>query len=232
MKTRANRVIPLILAMMLFAFSASARATFVTPSEFDFKALLPPPPVLGSDQSNQEIDQMLQLQGQRTDADVQRIKVESKMTGFIFSQSIGSWFNSDDLPVTADFLNKVLLDSKTICKAAKAVFERKRPYLVDSRIKPCETEDTYSYPSSHSTRAVVLAMTIAQIFPDEKGPLFAQAKLIGDDRALAGQHFPSDVAGGRILGKAIFEKMMQNPEFQSELAKAKQECQAKEPVNK
>ena len=56
----------------------------------------------------------------------------------------------------------------------------------------------------------------------------ARAKLVGDDRALAGQHFPSDVAAGRILAKAIFEKMMQNPDFQGELDKAKEECLSKE----
>jgi acid phosphatase (class A) len=187
---------------------------------------------VGSDQSNQEINQLLQLQAKRTDADVKRIKVESKMTGFIFSQSVGSWFNPDDLPVTADFLNDVLTDSKAVCKSAKDVFKRRRPYLIDSRIKPCETEDSYAYPSSHSTRAIVLAMTVAQIVPDKKVVLIAQANDIGDDRALAGQHFPSDVAAGRILGKAIFEKMMENPDFKAELQKAKAECLAKEPVKK
>jgi acid phosphatase (class A) len=232
MMARAKRFIPCILAFMMFAVAAEARGTFVKAKDFDFQTLLPPPPVLGSDQSEQEIDQMLKLQAGRTDADVKRIKVESKMTGFIFSQSVGSWFNPDDLPVTADFLSNVLDDSKTVCKAAKDVFERKRPYLTDNRIKPCETEDSYSYPSSHSNRAMVLALTIAQILPEDKDALIAQAKEIGDDRALAGQHFPSDVAAGRILAKAIYGKMMQNPDFQTQLAAAKQECLAKEPVKK
>jgi acid phosphatase (class A) len=75
---------------------------------------------------------------------------------------------------------------------------------------------------------MVLALTLAEIFPDQKGALIARAKLVGDDRALAGQHFPSDVAAGRILGKAIFQKMVQNPDFQSQLEKAKDECLAKE----
>ena len=127
MMARTKRFIPCILILMVFAITAEARGTFVKVKDFDFQTLLPPPPVLGSAQAEQEIDQMLKLQAQRTDADVKRIKIESKMTGFIFSQSIGSWFNPDDLPVTADFLSKVLDDSKTICKAAKEVFERKRP---------------------------------------------------------------------------------------------------------
>jgi len=216
--------VPLILVLCSFA-----RAGYVDPADFDFRALLPPPPAIGSAQQSAEIDVMLKLQSGRTPADVKRIKKESKMTGFIFSECLGSWFNSDDLPGTADFLGKVFDDSKSVCSAAKKVFQRERPYLTDSRIHPCETEDTYSYPSSHSTRAMVLAMTISEIFPDQKSALIAIGRKIGDDRALAGQHFPSDVAAGRILADAIFKKMMQNPTFQADLAKAETECQLKEP---
>lgn len=232
METRARRIIPGILMVVLLALVSAKKdkGNYVESADFDFKAMLPPPPVVGSDDSNKEIDQLLKLQGERTEADVKRIKIESKMTGFIFSESVGPWFTPNDLPATADLLGKVLDDSKAVCKSAKAVFERKRPYLIDSRIKPCETEDSFSYPSSHSTRAVVLGMVVAQICPDKKDALMAQANEIGDDRALAGQHYPSDVASGRLLGKAIFEKMMQNPDFQAALAKAKEECLAKEPA--
>jgi acid phosphatase (class A) len=217
--------IPLILALC-----AVARANYVNSADFNFRALLPSPPAIGSAEQNAEIDVMLRLQSGRTHSDVKRIKKESKMTGFIFSPCVGSWFNPDNLPVTAAFLGKVFDDSKTICSAAKEVFLRQRPYLTDTRIHPCETEDTYSYPSSHSTRAMVLAMTIAQIFPDQKPALIALGRQIGDDRALAGQHFPSDVAAGRILADAVFKKMIQNPEFQSDLLKAKQECDARHPT--
>jgi len=43
---------------------------------------------------------------------------------------------------------------------------------------------------------------------------------------LGGVHYPSDVAAGRILGNAIADKMLANPEFQAALAKAKAECAA------
>jgi acid phosphatase (class A) len=232
MNARLQHYIPGILVLMMFAVTAQAKATYVKAKDFDFQTLLPAPPAIGSEQAKQEIDQMLVLQAKRTDADVKRIKIESKMTGFSFSDSVGSWFNPDDLPATADLLTKVLADSKTVCSAAKEVFQRKRPYLTDSRIKPCEEEDTFSYPSSHSTRATVLGMVVCQICPDQKDAIMAQARLIGDDRALAGQHFPSDVAAGRILGRAIFDKMMENPDFQTDLAAAIKECTAKEPAKK
>jgi len=215
---------------MMLALSATAHATFVSSKDFDFKKLLVQPPALDSDDVKKEIEQMLKLQAQRTDEQITRIKSESKMTPFIFSQSLGSWFNPDDLPVTAGFLDKVLTDAKSVCSSSKEVFNRTRPFVIDDRLKPVsDKEKSSSYPSSHSTRAMVLALTLAEMLPDQKMTVIAQGRLIGDDRVVAGQHFPSDVAAGRILAKAIFEKMLQNPDFQAELAKAKQECLAKEP---
>jgi hypothetical protein len=228
MARQAFRWIPGILAMTMLTAVARA-AAFVQPADFDFKTILTPPPTPDSDEGRQEIDELLKLQGQRTPQDVKRITSESKMTPFLFSEVLGSWFNPDDLPTTAVFLANVMKESGAVCSAAKDVFRRDRPFKVDPRIKPAvEKEKTFSYPSSHSLRSMVLALTLAEIFPDQKDALIARAKLVGDDRALAGQHFPSDVAAGRILARAIFQKMIQNPDFQSQLEKAKDECLATE----
>jgi acid phosphatase (class A) len=78
---------------------------------------------------------------------------------------------------------------------------------------------------------MVLALTLAEIFPDQKDALIARAKLIGDDRELAGEHFPSDVEAGRTLAKAIFEKMSENPDFKTELEQVQEECLAHEKKN-
>jgi acid phosphatase (class A) len=226
---RAIRFLPQVLLLLMLATAPRVWGAFVQASDFDFKALLPAPP--DATQTQAEVEQLLKLQAQRTDADVKRIKTESKMTAFIFSDALGSWFNPDDLPVTAAFLTKVMGDAHDVVGAAKDVYERKRPFLTDDRIKPCaENEKTYSYPSSHSTRAMVIAMTLAELLPDHKEAVMAEGMRIGDDRALAGQHFPSDVAAGRILAKAIFDKMKQDPKFSKELAAAKAECAQKEPV--
>lgn len=226
---KMTRSIPVMLAMCAFVVAAKAVEPFVQPGDIDIKSVLMPPPAQDSDQTRGEIEQLLQLQAKRTDADVKRIQSEVKMTPFIFSNVLGSWFNPDDLPTTAAFLKDVMKNAASIDSDAKDIFGRNRPFLVDSRIHPCvEKEKTYSYPSGHSTRSMVLALTLAQMFPDQKDALIAKARQIGDDRALAGQHFPSDVEAGRTLATAIFQQMTKNPDFQAELQKAREECLAKE----
>jgi acid phosphatase (class A) len=229
MNDRRMWVSVLIVPMALALAATRAGANYVDPSDFDFKSILGPPPAPDSDQQKQEIDLMLKLQDQRSAEDSKRVMAEAKFTPFVFSESLGSWFNPDDLPQTMTFLVKVNKEAGEVCSSAKQVFLRTRPFKTDPRIHPCvESEKSTSYPSSHSTRATTLALVLSAMFPDHKDALMARAKLIGDDRVVAGQHFPSDVAAGRVLAQAIFDKMSKNPEFQSDFEKVKEECLAKE----
>ncbi len=229
MKMGSKWAIALIVPMALCVSAITAEAKYVKADDFDFKTLLGPPPALDSQQQKDEITAMLKLQAARSSDDSKRVMAEAKFTPFVFSQELGSWFNPDDLPQTAAFLVKVNKEAGEVCAAGKLIFQRPRPFLTDPRIHPCvENEKTFSYPSSHSTRAMTLALTLSLMFPDHKDALIAHGKLIGDDRVVAGQHFPSDVAAGRILAKAIFEKMQKDDDFQADFAKAKAECLAKE----
>ena len=219
-----------LLAVLLIA-GAKSSEPFVQSSQFDFKSLLAPPPGQDSPQFRDEVSQMLQWQAERTDADVKRIQAEAKMTPFIFSDVLGSWFNAGNLPYTAKFLDQVMKNAASIDRDAKEDFARPRPFLLDSRIQPCvEKDKSYSYPSGHATRSGVVALTLAEMFPEHKDALLAKAWQIGSDRTLGGEHFPSDVVAGRILAKAVFEKMAKNPDFQTDLAKAKAECLAAKPA--
>jgi membrane-associated phospholipid phosphatase len=58
----------------------------------------------------------------------------------------------------------------------------------------------------------------------------ARGKQIGDDRFLAGMHYPSDVAGGQILGAEIAKMLLANPAFLAKLDQAKAECLAEAPA--
>jgi acid phosphatase (class A) len=215
----------------LLATLALAAAPFVTPEQVDWKAVLPKPPEANSDQAKQEIEQMLKLQAHRTADEAKRCQDEESFTPFTFSQVLGSWFNPDDLPETAEFLSQVTSQAAAVSATAKDYYNRPRPYAVDARIDPClGRPESPSYPSGHSTDAMTLALVLSEMFPEHKDALIAQGKQIGDDRVLGGVHYPSDVDAGRILAKAIFAKMMDSPDFKAAMGKAKDECLAKEPA--
>jgi acid phosphatase (class A) len=199
----------------------------LAPDDFDFKALLGGPPAAGSADEKAEIDRLLKLQKDRTPDEIQRCKDEVEVQPFAFSVIVGDWFSAANLPETNKLLKVATKKAKPIFGAAKAVWNRPRPFTVSDQIRPCvEEEKSASFPSGHATRGIVWATIIAQLVPEDKEAVMAYGREIGNDRALAGMHFPSDVIAGQTLGREIARRLLADPDFQSQLEKAKAECAA------
>jgi acid phosphatase (class A) len=221
---------PLLALFLAFSVHAPAKdpgqtAPYLQASDVDLKALLPNPPADGSPQTLQEIDLILKDQATRTPEEVARIRVEaSHLNVFLFKNVIGPWFEEKELPVTDSLFHNVDASAGSIYEAGKKLWGRPRPFLQDKRIHPpISLPRNFSYPSGHSTESYLNALILSQMVPDLKDQILARGRQIGDDRVLAGVHFPSDVEAGRTLAQDLFSKLMANPAFQSDLARAKAE---------
>jgi hypothetical protein len=213
------------LVVCLLLLGTGPSDSFVTPEQFNFETLIGKPPADDSPQHVAEVDQMLAMQERRTAEEIKRCKSEEKVTPFVFSEILGDSFNPKNLPTTAQLFLKATTESTEVAQAAKDKYARVRPPVADPRIHPCVTlEKTGSFPSGHATRGVVWATLLSEIFPDKRDALMARGKLIGQDRALAGMHYPSDVSAGQKLGAAIARKMLENEQFKAEFEKVKEEC--------
>jgi acid phosphatase (class A) len=200
---------------------------YVTPAEFDFRALLPGPPTDDSPEHKAEVDRMLSMQADRTPAQELRCKSQEEVTVFAFAEVLGPWFTPSNVPQTTALMSDVYEQTRQVSGAAKIVWKRTRPPLADPRIHPCvELERTFSYPSGHATRGIVWAMLLSEIFPEKREGLMTLGREIGTNRALAGMHYPSDVLGGQMLGEEIAHRLLANPDFRERLKAAKKECWA------
>ncbi len=109
-----------------------------------------------------------------------------------------------------DSLYAVLL-SGVLVQVLKAVFERPRPshtagYVLHALESPSFFDLTgrfNSFPSGHTATAFALAMVLGARFPRARVPLYGLAVLIALSRIALGSHYPSDIAGGVLLGLGV-----------------------------
>jgi acid phosphatase (class A) len=229
---RLAPIASLFLLLSLAAFPAIAKKgmdsekaplRYVDAKSLDFKQAIPSPPGLDTAEFRNEIEFVLKVQNERTDAEVVRAKSEGMLTFAAFKGILGPWFIEENLPVTAKLIKDATSDSKFFTGAAKAHYARPRPGH-DPRIKPIFAgDDEFSYPSGHATRGILIASILSELEPSQKKALMDRGREIGWDRVIAGAHYLSDVVAGRMMGQALFREMASNNKFKADLEAAQAE---------
>ena len=224
----------ILLALLLFSSGtlfAKAPAAFhyLAPDAIDVTAVLHGPPAAGSPENQDDIQAVLARQQSRTNAEVAHARAEVNLSPLAFDSVIGSWFTSQNLPLTFALLINAASDAEAVSNSGKKFWNRPRPPLQDPSIHAAiPLPSSPSYPSGHSMRGVLWATILEFIVPPRlAAPVLTRGEQIGEDRIIAGVHFPTDVAAGQRLGRLIARRLLlQTPAFQKDLAAAKAEFTA------
>ena len=92
----------------------------------------------------------------------------------------------------------------TIYGLLKRWFVRERPFIRHAGISQVGAPlDRYSFPSGHTLHAVSFAWQASVHFPELGWVLMPLAGLIAASRVVLGQHYPTDVIAGAILGAGL-----------------------------
>lgn len=176
------------------------------------------PPAPGSDEARADLAIVLWLQRTRSAADVARAASEVELSLDTFAGALGARLAPDDRPATRTLLEHVLARAAPAVREVKKAFARPRPFAQDPRVEPAvEREPTFSFPSGHATRGVLMARVLAELAPARREPLREAGLRIGYDRVLGGVHFPTDVLAGQRLGDALADLILAAPEVRAEL---------------
>ncbi|MGD1089741.1 MAG: phosphatase PAP2 family protein [Verrucomicrobiota bacterium] len=192
----------------------------------DAVALLAPPPLPDSLEQVADMAEVRMVFHDATSNDVGAAFSEKKFNIFNFTPAIGDFFQPGKFPITEALFHNVQKDAEGVTDSAKDYYKRPRPYVVDPSLAVGKLEKSYSYPSGHSTESMVLALVLAEVFPDKHNAIIAEARNIGWHRVEIARHYPTDIYAGRVLAQAIVREMNKNPDFQHDLAAAKAEIAA------
>jgi acid phosphatase (class A) len=226
---KARRLASFALAGALcLALVAPLRAAGPYLHGVDPLILLAPPTVLHTPEDVADRDSAFQVYRARIPEDVARAKAEHKVTPYAYAAAIGPFLKPGKFPKLDAMFKDLDLEAKKVSDAGKNHWKRLRPYVQDPTrfSEPGDPEDSFAYPSGHSTRGTAFALILAEIFPEQRDAILEKGRLIGWTRVEVGVHTPQDIYAGRVLGQAIAQALLRDPAFQQDLAAVKAEVAA------
>lgn len=209
------------LTLLLALLSTAAAAQHYLPDDCSALVnLLPPPPAMDSPAGHADLETVLQVQADRTPAQVKRaLRVANQSVASFAQPVLGEWFRAQDFPQTMAIFAEAGRESrKIIDDQVKRHWNRTRPYIYSSAVHPVVGRpNNASYPSGHSAAAAIWGTLLAAAFPEKAAEFQAQIHETMWCRVIGGAHYPSDTAAGEMLGEAIAKTMLQSPGMQAAL---------------
>ena len=189
-------------------------------------ALLAPPPLPDSPEQAADMAEVRAVCHAAPGNDVAVAYTEKKFDIFNFTPAIGPFFVPGKFPKTEAFFHHVQKDAETVTDHAKDFYKRPRPYALDPGLASGKLEKSFSYPSGHSAESMVLALVLADLFPDKRDAIIAEARTIGWHRVEIARHYPTDIYAGRVLAQAIVHQMKKSDAFEKDFVEVKAELTA------
>lgn len=188
----------------------------------EFKAQIPDFPAKGSPAQAADEAELRKLQKSRTKADCKRAESEVEVTlQNLYGLPYGM-LTPQQVTVLQPLFDEVRKEGGPYIGQTKQGYNRLRPYLYISDLKPCiSTEPSLAYPSGHATLAALYGMVLADLFPQNKIALEKRAEQIGQDRLLGGVHHPTDVQSGKKLGLLIYAELKKSKAYNDDIEKYK-----------
>lgn len=102
----------------------------------------------------------------------------------------------------AIIIGGTLIISSAITGLLKYSIQRERPFVTYPDIKHIKPEDSYSFPSGHTSTAFALATSVTIAYPKwyVAAPAYLWASSAAYSRMHLGVHYPSDVLAGALIG--------------------------------
>jgi acid phosphatase (class A) len=210
---------------------------------------LPAPPANSSAQTRAELNYLLALQNNRTPEQERaalhmagiyyNVRVTPKDSTyaayrknlFHIGRSIGTWFNSDNLPVTADFMAHVWQDASYFIWTYKYKFLRVRPYVLEPALNNLEETNWAAYPSGHAANSYVNAFIYSMLAPEFTDVFLKDAYDMAHSREIIGVHYPSDSEVSRLLAHQLVNALFENEKFRRDFEAVKKEWASKATEN-
>jgi acid phosphatase (class A) len=201
---------------------------YLNPADVAAATILPPPVIDGSPEQRAELAELQAIANSRSEARLEQARFDDANISAEIFRAVIPGFDPAKLPATVKLLEIAKRESGLVSHMAKEHFDRKRPYEFDPALNVCTKRSgkNATYPSGHTTAGYAMAVTLAHLLPGYADAVLRRAQIYGQSRMVCGVHYRSDVVAGQVVGTAVALALLQNPQFQAEMAAAKAELVA------
>ncbi len=161
----------------------------------------------------------------RTPERVAQILAEREADGIKVGPEVITKYMSDPrYAMTGKAISQLLDEINPVVMRVKNKLDRVRAHKLDPTLTTAiDVPEHGAYPSGHSTQAHAIAFLLTAMAPDRQAELESDALRVAVNREIAGVHYPSDSAAGRLLARQIVDLMLGNSEFAALVESAKRE---------
>ncbi|MEO6299321.1 MAG: phosphatase PAP2 family protein [Paracoccaceae bacterium] len=223
------KIVTVALAMAVaFPVFADDAKPFSDAAEIDLVAILPPPPADDSATTKAELGVILTWQVTRTPEQAALATADDAEEVWRFANVIDNpKFTAENLPKFSAFFDRIAATEGAVVDPAKKEWKRPRPYMYSDLVKPIvELSKSGAYPSGHATLGTLMGIVLSEMVPEKRTEIMARAWEYGQNRVVAGVHYPTDIEAARISGSVIAQTISTHPDYKDEFAAAKAELRA------
>lgn len=148
-----------------------------------------------------------------------------------FDCALGVRLGSAETPALDRLMGRIFHDANSVAERVKALAARPRPIGDDPNRHACQVVDSAarnsaSYPSGSAAVGVAYGEAFAALEPDRAEAVRRIGHQIGVSRLICAMHYPTDVAVGEDIGRAVVAEAIRTPAFQADVAAARAELEA------
>lgn len=221
-------------AAALAAIAVPVQAqSFVDAARDGLVAVVGVPPADSSDGHAADLEAVLTAQLHRSEMEAYAAAFDGDLPPLLWAElALGKGFTRTAYPEAFALFDAVRADMTKVVDDVKAMGpQRRRPHMVDQRIKPSlsiEGHGSNSWPSGRAAATRVWAAVLTDLFPARGAALALAAERSAALRLIGGVHYPSDLVAGKRLADAFLAKLRADPAYQRQLAAARAASQARE----
>lgn len=212
------------------------RVGYLAPGSFDILKVLAPAPVKGQPEyaNDRAVFAAMKKWKGTPRWDMATADIPTDMASMFkdFSCAVGIAMTPDNAPRTAAVIRKAGNDTNNASVAGKDHYQRLRPYKVDpvpegdTCQSPKSLNDSFDYPSGHTTWGWTWGQLLAEAVPDRANEILSRARAFGQSCLVCRVHNASAVDGGMMTSAATLAVVRASPAYRDDIAAARVELAA------